>query len=242
MEEQDKNIKEKLDIEPAILIHQLKSPLSSIKLSLQMFLDGSFGKITKEQKEIIEKIYQKNNSLLSFVNDLSDINNIEQKFYSFNWALIDLQDIIQTIVYLRKEDIKFKKIKLKIDKPKTTLPKIPLDKEKICMVIENILDNAVKYNKIGGSVEISFGKTEDFVEVRFKDSGIGIPDNEQDKLFSKFFRASNAKKLDSNGSGLGLFIAKNIIELHNGKIWFESKENKGSTFFVALPVKLQAIS
>lgn len=237
MSEQNNNIGGKLEIEPYILIHQLRSPLSSIKLSLQMFLDGSFGKVTKEQREILQKICQKNNNLLSLTEDLSDIYKIGQKFSSLSCALVDLQGLIKDIVCLKEEEIKDKKITLKINKSK--IAKIYLDRKKVFIVLENVLDNAIKYNKVGGTIEIYLKETGDFIEINFKDSGIGIPEEEQNKLFTKFFRATNAKHLDESGCGLGLFIAKNIVEFHGGKIWFESKENKGSTFFVSLPIKLE---
>ncbi len=230
---QNPNNDQKLDIDPSLLIHQLKSPLSSMKLSTEMFLDGNFGNLTKEQKEIIQKMHSKSENLMSLVNDLSDINKIKQRFSSFNFSSENVLDLIWNMVALKKEDVDAKKINLKVNEVK--MPQIKVDKEKISIALENVFDNAIKYNKSGGVIDISFEDKGGSILIKFLDSGIGIPSADQGNIFSKFFRAQNAKKIDQFGSGLGLFIAKNIIENHHGKIWFESEENKGSTFFIELP-------
>lgn len=218
-------------------VHQLKMPLSTIKLSLEMLLDGSFGKINKEQKDIIEKTYQRNKTLIYLVNDLLDIAKIEEKEYCYDLEPIDVEDLIKFVISSNQEEIERKKIELKFETPKIKFPKIILDKEKMLSAIKNIFDNAVKYTPAGGRITIFFKVSEKELEFKIEDSGIGIPEYQKKKLFAKFFRASNAIKMEPMGSGLGLFIAKNIIEKHHGKIWFESKENEGSSFFFSIPIK-----
>lgn len=219
------------------IVHQLSMPLSSIKLSLEMLLDGSFGEINKEQRDVIEKIHQRNKMLIYLVQDLLNVAKIEEGKYSYNKRLVDVEDLIRFIITSSQEEIKRKKIKFKFEKPEIKFPKITLDIDKICLVIQNIVDNAVRYTPVGGEIIISLKIDEKELEFKIKDSGIGIPEYQKEKIFTKFFRGDNAIKKESIGFGLGLFIAKNIIEEHNGKIWFESKEGQGSTFFFTIPIK-----
>ena len=114
--------------------------------------------------------------------------------------------------------------------------KIEADEEKIRVVFQNLIENAIKYSDKGDKVFISLHAIDDGIEFSVKDTGIGISENEKDKIFNKFFRTDNAKTKDSIGSGLGLYTTKNIVERHNGKIRFESNTN-GTTFFVDLPLQ-----
>jgi signal transduction histidine kinase len=131
-----------------------------------------------------------------------------------------------------------KNLKFKFKKPKG-LPKVRVDIEKISLAIQNLLENAIRYNKIGGEIELVLKKKDSEIEFSIRDTGIGIPKNQQERIFTKFFRAPNALKLETEGSGLGLFIVKNIIEAHGGRIWFESEEGKGTTFYFTLPVVIE---
>ncbi len=104
------------------------------------------------------------------------------------------------------------------------------------MAIQNLIDNAIKYTPPKGEIVVSLKQIEKEVEFLVKDSGVGIPKEQQKRIFTKFFRSANVIRMETDGSGLGLFIAKNIIEVHGGKIWFESEEGKGSTFYFTLPI------
>ncbi len=230
------NRKTKIDL-VSLTAHQLKKPLSSIKLSLEMLLGGDFGKITEEQKEIVEKILQKSKIMIYLTDDLLDMAKIDGKRHIHNLTLVDMQDFIESVVSSAKEDSRKKKIEFNLEKPTIEVQKVMLDKEKISLAFQNILDNAVKYTPVGGRVNVSFRVGKKALEFKVKDSGIGISNNEKKKLFTKFFRGNNALKMEAMGSGLGLFIAKNIIENHHGKIWFESKKNNGTTFFVRIPIE-----
>jgi len=233
----------------SLTAHQLNVPLSTTKLSLEMLLDGSLGKITDEQRDIIEKTYKRNDMLIYLVADLLDIAKIEEKGNSYNWEFIDFESLVKDVIGSDQLQIKKKKIKFEIIKPKVSVPKILLDKSRIFLAIKNIFDNAVKYTPENGKIIISFdvnkkparnashGDAGGELEFKISDSGIGIPENQKNKLFDKFFRSTNAIKMEPSGSGLGLFIAKNIIEAHGGKIWFDSVENKGSTFFFTIPLR-----
>jgi two-component system sensor histidine kinase VicK len=141
--------------------------------------------------------------------------------------------VIETL----EEEIKRKRLKLEFKKPKTKLPQVAVDAEKMELVIQNLLSNAIKYTPAGGRVTISLKGSIKEIEVSVTDTGIGIPEDQKKRVFTKFFRAANAIRAETEGTGLGLFIVKNIIKAHQGKIWFESAEGKGTTFYFTLPVK-----
>lgn len=218
------------------VVHQLNGPLSAMKLSLEMLLHGDFGKMRKEQKEVIEKLNQKNKVLVTLVGDLLSMARIEER-YSYHYTPVDLEGVIHSVVALNKDEIEIKKITYKFEKSKAKFPKIMLDKEKINLVIQNLFENAIKYTHVRGKITISLKEINGNAELAIKDSGIGIPESQQKKLFTKFFRGTNATKLHVVSSGLGLFIAKNIVEAHKGKIWCKSKEGKGSIFFISIPMR-----
>lgn len=228
--------KNKIDF-VSLVAHQLKTSLSAMKLSFQMLLNGDFGALNQEQKDIIEKLHQRNNMLIHSVNDLLNMIRIEDKGYFYHFDRVDIEDLINSIIIFSQEELKRKKIIFQFEKPIVKLPKIMLDKEKICLAIQNIFDNSIKYTPLGGQITISLKNDNKNLEIKIQDSGIGIPDSQKKNIFEKFFRGSNAVKAQTIGSGLGLFITKEIIESHQGKIWFESKENKGSTFFITIPIK-----
>jgi PAS domain S-box-containing protein len=219
----------------SISAHQLRTPLSAIKWTLKMFLDGDLGKITKEQREFLEKTYKSNERMINLINDLLNVTRIEEGRYLYRPVLADIVPICQSVIDSYKEEIEKKKLKFEFKRPKE-LPKVRVDIEKISLAIQNLLENAILYNLPGGKVEISLKLKENKIEFSIKDTGIGIPKDQQKRVFTKFFRAPNAMRMETEGSGLGLFITKNIIEAHGGEIWFESEEGKGTTFYFTLPV------
>jgi len=221
----------------SISAHQLRTPLSAIKWTLGMLLDGDLGEFTQEQKEFLQKTYSSNERMINLINDLLDVTRIEEGRYLYRPSLVELEPIIQFIVNSYKDQIEKKKIKLEIKKPLKNLPKVMIDVEKMKLAIQNFIDNAIKYTLDNGRLVISYSFDEHDIEVSVQDSGVGIPKDQQARIFSKFFRGNNALRMETDGSGLGLFIAKNIIEAHDGKVWFESEEGKGTTFHFTLPVR-----
>jgi len=222
----------------SLAAHQLRTPLSAIKWTLKMLLDGDLGGITEEQRDFIEKTYQCNERMISLINDLLDITRIEEGRYLYKPAPADFGEMASAVVNYCQEEIARKKIDLDFKKPKIKLPKVSVDAEKIKLVIQNLLENAIKYTPSGGKIAVSLEYDEDKKEIIFsaKDTGVGIPQDQQSRVFTKFFRGANVMRMETEGSGLGLFISKNIIEAHGGKIWFESKEGQGATFHIVLPV------
>lgn len=219
----------------SIAAHQLRTPLSAIKWTLKMFLEGDLGSLTKEQLDFLEKTYQSNERMIELINDLLNVTRIEEGRFIFKPTIVQLEKTCQEVINHLRDQILRKEIKFGFITPPEKLPSVRVDEEKIKLAIENLLDNAIKYTPSGGRVTISLKKGIKEIEFEIKDTGVGIPKAQQERVFTRFFRGANIVRLDTTGTGLGLFIAKNIIEAHGGRIWFESEEGKGSTFFFTLP-------
>lgn len=221
----------------SLTAHQLRTPLSAIKWTLRIILDRELGEISAEQEEFLKKTYQSNERMISLINDLLNVTRIEEGRYLQKPILANFEELVQSVVNYYKEELERKKIRFELRKPEKPLPLVSMDVEKITMVLQNLIDNAVRYTPEGGEVTVSLWSDKNKVQCEVKDFGIGIPKDQQARVFSRFFRATNALRRETEGTGLGLFIAKNIIEAHGGRIWFESEENMGSTFYFTLPVK-----
>jgi len=221
----------------SVSAHQLRTPLSAVKWTLRMFLDGDLGEINREQKSFLEKTYQSNERMIDLINDLLNVARIEEGRYLYKPVLLDLASLTQAVVNTYQEESKKKKIIFEFEAPKEKLPGVMADSEKMQLAIQNLIDNAIRYTPAGGKVKVFLKKTDKNIEFSVKDSGIGIPKEQQKRVFTKFFRAANAIRTETEGTGLGLFIAKNIVEAHGGKIWFESEEGRGTTFFFIIPIE-----
>ncbi|MEK7519579.1 MAG: ATP-binding protein [Patescibacteria group bacterium] len=220
----------------ALTAHQLRTPLSAIKWTIRMLLDGDLGRITKNQKEFLEKTYKSNEKMIALINDLLNVTRIEEGRYIYKPILADFLEIVHEVVRSSKGAMQRRGISFKINLPKEKLPEVFVDKEKIKLVIENLLDNAIKYTKPNGKVALSVKNSIKELEFDVQDTGVGIPKDQQERVFTKFFRGANVMRLETEGYGLGLFISKNIIEAHGGKIWFESQEGNGAKFSFVLPI------
>ena len=223
----------------SLAAHQLRMPLSGIKWGLSMILEEDFGKLSKEQKDTLEKIYYTNERMIALTNNLLNITIIEEGKLLYRFAKEDIVKITKKTIYFLKNVSQKREIKIEFLIEKK-IPKVKVDKEKISFCIQNLIENAIIYNSPKGNVKIvlKYDKIKKEILFSVRDTGIGVLKEEQKKLFTKFFRGSLALKKETVGSGLGLFVAKNIIEAHSGKIWFESEgEGKGSTFYFSLPIK-----
>lgn len=221
----------------SISAHQLRTPLAAIKWTLKMILDGDVGEINKEQRDYLEKTYLSNERMIDLINDLLDVTRIEEGRYLYKLVPTDIDLVVQLVVNSYKEEIERKGIKIKFDSFGKKIPKIMVDVEKIKLAVQNLIENAIKYTPNRGSIEVNLRANKKEVELSVKDTGVGIPEDQKSRIFTKFFRGSNVVRIDTEGSGLGLFISKNIIEAHGGRIWFDSEEGVGTTFYFTLPVK-----
>jgi len=219
----------------SIAAHQLRTPISAIKWTLRMILDGDLGPISDEQRDFLEKTYKSNERMIGLINDLLNVTRIEEGRLLFDLVPVDLGETIQSLLGAYAEILKQKSIKLQFTKPKEKLPQVMVDIEKIMLVVSNLLENAIKYTPAGGKIFLEISSNGKGIEVSVRDTGIGIMKSQQDRIFTKYFRGSNAMHTETEGTGLGLFIAKNIVETHGGKIWFSSQEGSGTTFYFSLP-------
>jgi signal transduction histidine kinase len=219
----------------SIAAHQLRTPLTSIKWVIKMALDGDAGSLSDEQKELLSKGYESNERVIKLVNDLLNVSRIEEGRFGYAFDKNDFQEVINTVIENVEGVVAKKHIELAINKP-AKLPKIYLDKNKMVMVMQNILDNAIKYSPEYSKINVNIEKTDKFLKVAVIDCGMGIPAKDRDKLFSKFFRASNVAQAEIDGTGLGLFIVKNIIERHGGIISLKSEEGRGTEVSFVIPL------
>jgi len=218
--------------------HQLRTPLTGIKWFVGLLLGGKAGEVSKDQKDFLQEIFASNERMIKLVSDLLDVSRIETgRKFDIELKLTDIAALIKSVINEQKSLIQKKKIVVNLSSEFSKQLKLSIDENKIQQVFQNLISNAIKYSKNKGSVEIGYErKKKDEAIFYVKDYGLGIPKEQQKKVFEKFFRADNVVTLYTDGTGLGLYIAKAIVEAHGGRIWFESSENKGTTFYFALPV------
>ncbi len=200
-----------------------------------MLLAGDAGKLNKEQKQFIDEIYAGNQRMVALVNALLNVSRLELGTFMIDPTPIDLKEMAQSVIKELEPGIKEKKLKITslFDKK---LKKINLDSGLTRMIFQNLLSNAIKYTPNKGSVKLTIKEEKKNVLISVSDTGFGIPKDQQDKIFTKLFRASNVREKNTEGTGLGLYIIKSIVENSNGNIYFISEEKKGTTFFVSLPL------
>lgn len=220
----------------SVASHQLRTPLTAIKWYIEMLLSDKTKLTEQQQKDYMQEVSKGSQRLVTLVNDLLNITRIETGRLKIETKPIDLIAYINDIIKETKPLADSRQCQLVFEKPKSVLPAIPLDTTLIRQVYLNLITNAIHYSPPENKIVISLNKDHENIIFSVKDSGIGIPKEEQPKIFGRFFRASNASKTIASGTGLGLYISKLIIESSNGKIWFESVENKGTTFFASIPI------
>ncbi|MBU0598246.1 HAMP domain-containing histidine kinase [Patescibacteria group bacterium] len=221
----------------SVASHQMRTPLSATKWVIRMLLDGDLGTLNPQQREMLNKGYQTNERMIMLINDLLNVSRIEEGRFQYRFVHMSLEEIIESVVQEMYNVIKKKGIKFEYKKPKAPVQKVNIDPQKIRLAIQNLFDNALKYTPSGGRVVISLKQDKDQLIFSITDSGVGIPTQQQGRIFSKFFRADNVIRMQTDGSGLGLFIVKSIMDNHKGNTWFESIEGKGTTFYFTLPIK-----
>lgn len=220
----------------SIAAHQLRTPLSAIKWSLSLLQEEKMSE--NERKDLLTKVFRSNERMINLINDLLNVARIEEGRYLFELQKENIVEIVKKVIPLFSGGIKAKNIKFTFTVSEGKIPDVKIDKEKISLCIQNLLSNAVRYTKKGGRVTFSIKYNISKKEILFsiQDTGVGISENQQKRVFGKFFRGENVIKMETEGTGLGLFIAKNVVEAHKGKIWFKSKINKGTTFYFTIPV------
>jgi two-component system OmpR family sensor kinase len=211
----------------SISTHQIRTSLSALKWIIKMFLDGDVGKLTAEQESLMRKAYEGNDRAISTANELLLANKteniIEQKYAL---SKIDLAELIDATIFDFSGEAHMRGIELIFLRPASKVRQANGDKEKIRIVLQNLVENAIKYSDMHGKIFITLKEDGEFIQVSVKDTGVGISEEGRKKIFEKFYRAPEAMKKEAIGSGIGLFTTKKIVESNGGKIWFESSKGE----------------
>ena len=212
-----------------------------------MLLAGDAGSINEEQRKYLSEVYIGNKRMVELVNDLLNVSRLDMGTLVGEIKEINVIDLFRSVLNEIKPEIIEKNFKVEQNLENDIL-NFSADEKLLRMVFQNILSNAVKYTKSGGLIKINLLKinkgdnfgdkiiAEDSLVFSVSDSGMGIPVQQQQKIFSKLFRADNAKESETEGTGLGLYVIKSIVDQSGGQVWFKSEENKGTTFYISFPL------
>jgi signal transduction histidine kinase len=215
--------------------HQLRTPLTSIKGYISMLMEGDVGKVSPDQKHLLQEAFVSSERMVRLIGDFLNVSRLQTGKFVIEKQPVDLAKLVGREIESLGPNAAARNLTFEYKQSKN-FPVLSLDESKIQQVIMNFADNALYYSKENTKIKVSLAVVKDRVEFKVKDTGIGVPLGEQSNLFSKFYRASNARKQRPDGTGVGLFLAKKVIDAHDGKVVFESKENKGSTFGFSLPL------
>lgn len=226
----------------SIAAHQLRTPLSAVKWTLKMMAEGDVGPLTPEQKEFLMRGYDVNERMILLVNDLLNVARIEEGRFGYEFHPTDYLAYLTDYIDRYRHTAAARGISVELINTANNLPKLMIDATKLDLVLQNLIDNAVKYSKQGGHIEIKVKRNEhNMIETIIEDHGVGIPKHQIHRLFTKFFRGDNVIRMQTQGSGLGLFIVKNIVKNHGGDVHAESEENVGTKMIFTIPISRGAV-
>ncbi len=215
--------------------HQLKTPLSAINWYAETMLEQEIGKLNRKQKEYLENLYSSNRRMIELVNSLLNVSRIDLGTFAVEPKPTDLRQIADSVIAEFNPVVAEKRIEL-AKLYAADLPSINVDPKLTRIIFQNYLSNAIKYTPPGGTVTVELSKVGGEIVWRVADSGFGIPAADHHKIFTKLFRSENVREQEADGTGLGLYIVKSIMEAVGGRVWFDSLEGQGSTFYAALPL------
>jgi len=214
--------------------HQLRTPLSTINWYLEMLMSSELGSLTPKQQQYSHEIYNASKRMVNLVNALLNVSRLELGTFTTEPTVINIRNLVKTCLKEFNKDISEKKLTVSQNFNIKSFS-IKSDIKFLTIIIQNLLSNSIKYTNKGGKIVLSISKDKNNILIKVSDNGIGIPQDQQKKIFTKLFRADNARIMDPDGSGLGLYIVKEIVNNIGGKIWFKSKEGKGTTFYIDYP-------
>jgi PAS domain S-box-containing protein len=213
--------------------HQLRTPLTTVKWYIDYLLTTNNAEMSDVVREYLEQIYIGNERMIELITTLLTVSRIEMGTLAPDYKTIKINEVVDDILEELAQDIKKKNTKIEVKSEGND--SLVMDYTMIRIVIHNLLTNAIKYTPSGGKVLVNLNFQPHSCEISVSDTGYGIPKEEQDKIFTKMFRASNARKVSTNGTGLGLYLSKAFVEKLGGAIDFTSEEGKGTTFTISLP-------
>jgi len=216
--------------------HQLRTPLTSVKGYLSMVLEGDVGKITDTQKQLLGEAFTSSERMVHLINDFLNVSRLQTGKFMLESRPINLAKVVGQEVDSLQTTAEAHDMKLHYRMP-SHFPILNIDESKIRQVVMNFIDNAIYYSKENSTITTSLETEDGYVVLKVQDTGIGVPESEQAHLFTKFFRATNARKQRPDGTGVGLFLSKKVIVAHGGSMLVESVEGEGSTFGFRLPIK-----
>jgi len=213
--------------------HELRGPLTAINWYAEMMLDKK-AELPDRFRKNLKEIYKGGQRMTRLIEALLNVSRLELGTFAINPRPTDLAELSQKVLEGKARQMDEKDITLKKDI--AAVPKVKVDPVLMKIILDNLVDNSIKYNPVGGEITFTLSEKKDSVLFSVRDTGCGIPKLQQSQIFKKLFRADNASAIDPSGHGLGLYIVKSILETAGGKIWFQSKENSGSTFYVSIPL------
>lgn len=216
--------------------HQLRTPLTSVKGYISMVLEEDAGKISATQRQLLGEAFASSERMVHLINDFLNVSRLQTGKFMLEQRPVDLSKLVGVEIESLHTTAQMHALKIRYKKP-PRFPLLTIDEGKIRQVIMNFIDNAIYYSHEGTEIIVELSIEDGQAVLHVKDTGIGVPKEEQAHLFSKFFRATNARKQRPDGTGVGLFLAKKVIAAHGGTMMFESEEGKGSTFGFRLPIK-----
>jgi signal transduction histidine kinase len=219
----------------SIVSHELKIPMTSIKGYSDLMLSGVTGQLNENQTSFLTTIRNNVSRMAALVSDLADISRIENGNLRLESRNVPIWDVIDEVVTLTRPQITKKNQTITVDIP-VELPKSWCDRNRLVQILTNLINNANKYTQEGGAITVHATLEQDMIQIKVEDNGLGMTVEDQQKLFTNFFRSADEKIRESPGTGLGLSITKNLIELQGGRIWFESEFRKGTSFYFTVPI------
>jgi len=215
--------------------HQLKTPLSAINWYSEMVLEEEVGPLNAKQKEYLKNLYDANRRMVELVNSLLNVSRIDLGVFAVEPVPMNFPVVADEVLAELKPQIELKKLRLEKVYDQTA-PTINADPKLVRIIFQNLLSNAVKYTAPNGVIGLAIKKEGENILIRVTDTGYGIPAADQGKIFTKLFRADNIRDKEAEGTGLGLYIVRAVVEAAGGRIWFDSLESRGTSFFITLPL------
>jgi len=215
--------------------HQLRTPLTTIKWYTEMLIAGRTGNNGENQKDYLNEVYKGNQRMIDLVNDLLDVSRVERGAMVIKAEIVDLRKIIESILEDLRANILARNLHINVKYEGNV--EVKIDPKVIKMILQNLISNSVKYTMASGSIDLNIEVLEGNLFIDIIDSGVGIPQKAQKEIFTKLYRADNVKKVDTKGTGLGLYLIKSLVDQSNGEISFSSIEGKGTKFKVKLPLE-----